>query len=193
MRCEDALVRMLDAEPRDLGLGTGDLGEHLRSCKRCSAVAQTLSSETERLALALTSGAVAAAKYRKPDRSRPRVGLLVTKLAAAAVVVVLFRSFFGPVSVPPAMPTVRVVANSAPAIVPASKAAKPAPRIARALVRVPLPPATMPVPVRAVAVTASAQEVEPASPEIHIEPEAGTRATIWRGRNPNVTVVWLTK
>jgi hypothetical protein len=195
MRCEDALVTMLDADVADLtGTGPDALARHIRSCAKCAALAATLRGETERLARAFgeSNGVVAVATRRARRRVRRRVVVPATALAASVMLAIILRSP-AQLAVVRAQPDVRVAEVPTVPAVPIAEPAKTPPRIARALVRLPSPAATVPVAIQAVAVVAAPADVATIPPDLQVDPEPGTRATVMRGRNPNITVVWLTK
>ena len=111
MTCEDALDRMLEADPGNLSggdAGDADLAAHLRECSRCAAVAAALSAELQALDRGLgelaagsprpevpAGGAGTGGEARPREPGRRRASRAWVPLAAAAIlaaVLVLGRS-----------------------------------------------------------------------------------------------------
>ncbi|HUG42526.1 MAG TPA: hypothetical protein VMM12_18830 [Longimicrobiales bacterium] len=99
MRCEDALDRMLEAEPAALRGDAGAdlaLAEHIGSCGRCGAVARALAAELaaldeglERLAMRAGGGARPVTTARPAGRVRRTAPIWAPLAAAAALAGVL--------------------------------------------------------------------------------------------------------
>ncbi|HUE77804.1 MAG TPA: hypothetical protein VMM83_07680 [Longimicrobiales bacterium] len=107
MKCQDALERMLEAEPSALkGDDTADpgLARHLRECARCRAVAEVLVEELDALDAGLDHVA-------RPSRAAPRRRVATwAPLAAAAVLaaVLLLGRDAGRTAIPDRGPDVDV-------------------------------------------------------------------------------------
>lgn len=117
MNCNEALERLLDAEPGELhGNGDTALVSHVRTCRRCGALARQLLADTDDFSLALT-----AVRRTSPVRRRssPLVfgSLLATGVAALMLVVIVPRAWRSS-----AVDSLRVI-DSAPAAVTAEPAA----------------------------------------------------------------------
>lgn len=198
MNCNEALGRMMDAEIGHLAPhGTNALAMHLATCARCATVASALRGETRRLAQVMSpSAAGAATRLRERRERRPYAAWGSGMMLAASAL--LWIAFGAPVvswtpsgtgQVVPVVPGV-----IAPSASEQSDATAP-PRVSRTppLVRVVPSSRTVAVVVNAVEVKPVSDEADVIAPAIQIEPEPGTRATVMGTRNPNITVVWLTK
>jgi hypothetical protein len=205
MNCNEALELMLEADPDELaGKGSSVVAAHVRTCAKCGAVAARLLADTSALATALEARSAIA---RRAPALRTRILRPVAvagTLAAAMVLMVLWRtrrseapkataSVELPVSAPVSAKT------SAPLFAPASRAPT-AGDSATALPQRSASPAAsrrfadaapvVAMPVAATSVSRSA----PASTELaalSVDPPPGTRAAVLHTRNPAITVVWL--
>ncbi len=209
MNCDAMLVGMLDAEPGELGgRGSSALAAHVRTCRKCGAVADQLLAQTRSLGAAIECHPAFdfAARTERPTR-RLVMSAGVTSLAASILVALLVQySLRARITIDPpvrdgvtlprtppelasdrtGMITARIVAPLDPGVAkgyPAAALAIEPTRFADATPVIAVPVAPTPV------VVAPALADEPAV--VSVDPPAGTRAMILRGRNPAVTVVWL--
>lgn len=209
MTCDAMLVRMLDADLEELkGRGSSPLAKHVRTCRQCGAVADRLLAGTRALAQAAVHEQAFdfAARTTRPSR-RLVVGAGVTSLAASVIIGVLVQyslhariSFDPPVRENVTLPrTPPELASDRTGMITARIAAPLDRTVTRGYPIEPLAieatrfadatPVT-PVPLTpTLAVTSSVPADEPAV--VSVDPPMGTRATIMRGRNPAITVVWL--
>jgi hypothetical protein len=216
MNCDAMLVRMLDAEPGELeGRGPSALARHVRTCWRCGAVAGRLVAETRALATAVGRPMVPELTVRPARRSRRLViGAAVTSLAASILVAAFVQySLHARITVDrperegvtlPRTPSelasgrtgtiaARIAAPADSSVTtgyPVEPVALSATRFADAqpVQEVPLAP----TPAAGASLPAASVALPAAEPAVvSIDPPAGTRATIMRGRNPAITVVWL--
>ena len=209
MNCEAMLVGMLDADPDELeGRGSSAVARHVRTCRKCGAVAGQLLAATHSLGMAVERQAAFdfVARTERPSR-RLVMGAGVTSLAASILVGLLVQySLHARITIDPpprddvtlprtppelasdrtGMITGRIAAPLDPAVAkgyPAAALAIEPTRFADAT-----PAVAVPVTPTPVAVTPALAD-EPGV--VSVDPPAGTRAMILRGRNPAVTVVWL--
>ena len=194
MKCREALVAMLGADPPELaGRGDSPVAEHVRGCARCAAVAGRLMSESRLLASAV-------AWHESAVRSAPRrvvwrplgafTGTLAVAALVLAVIVVRRPVDRSPVNIERSAAQAVVVAPPAPAPVPVEKSNSSATvrRRPRAEPRAMLMGSKRyeAVPIRAVTSVAATPMAT-----VAVKPSAGHRAAVIRTSNPSVTVVWI--
>lgn len=205
MTCASALESMLDADPAELTLqAETPLAAHLRGCARCARAANLIVRETAQISrgmpLPSPSGAGFAASVGRTRRVRSTAIVAIAATVIVAVGVSWNRG--GPV-VPDRAPG-RLAASAAPvAVAPVAPivqelAPPPATRLAFGAGQ---PSVAGLVRVEAVAEKAATAPVLPGPARgaqnvahtggISVAPPAGTRATIFTTRDPNITVVWL--
>lgn len=193
MTCEQALVQLLEADADELdGRGSSDLAIHMQSCDRCRAVATTLQHDTQRLANAYASGTQVHVAERRVRRMRSMTLFVPVTALAAGVVLMLSRG----TPETPRVPAVVTVAHvDTPAVAPLAPVHVAERTVARAPQsrRLPDAVAAVAVAVQPVAIVPAKHEIETEIPDVQVDPEPGVRATVMRGRSPNVTVVWFSK
>lgn len=183
MTCEEALDRMLEADPGELPDGfaerdtygtdagaTAELEVHIRSCERCAAVARTLRSELDALDAGLDTLARDGAATAAAD-------------AAADTALAAIRSDAGRDAMPlrgpdPAEPKGRARWTRR-AWVPLAAAAALAAVLIVGQQEQPLPPSD------------AMAQTETIDPRVSVVPPADRGAAIMETGNPNITIVWL--
>jgi len=189
MTCSESLEHLLGADLGELsGAGASPVASHMRTCRRCRAVAARLGAETDALASALDAGHSPLHLRVRRRRSYQRA-LLATGLAAAIATVVLWPPASTDQRGSPAPParlaaTVVVPPASAKVVRPVRTSLPATPR--RAYPKPQTLTATRIEPTRLVV-----NGVSPPQALVVVEPQAGRRAAILRTADPSVTVVWL--
>ena len=183
MTCDEALDRMLEADPDELAAGLAErdvsgtdggeiaeLGAHIRSCDRCAAVARTLRSELDALDAGLdalaSDGSVTGAADAAADAA------LAAIRSDADPDVTALR---GPDR---AQPTGRARWTRR-AWVPLAAAAAVAAVLVVGQQEQPLPPPD------------AVAQTETIDPRVSVVPPADRGAAIMETENPNITIVWL--
>lgn len=181
MTCDRALEALLDADLPDVLTGRAPLAVHVRDCRRCRAVAQTLATDTQMLAHAV------ALAPRRPGRSP----LMIALPAAAAAVLLVMVTTQDTVRAPGGS---RISALEPVVVQPAAPVAQaPEPAPVRATPRA-FPRAN---PVMAVKLDAAGPANNEASlpasstTTVTVAPPAGTRAVVMQTGDPRLVVVWL--
>jgi predicted anti-sigma-YlaC factor YlaD len=209
MTCNEVLELMLEADAEELeGRGAGAVAQHVRECARCRAVAQAIVSDSQLLAVSVRRSApvdLTTFAARTRFSRRALIGGAVAALAASVLFVVLVqngmrayvqadKSFAVVTTVPqlppgvgPARPGIAVVDVATPGTVSVTLST-PATPLRFADVQ-PVPAVRYQPP--AGDQTAPAASVADTDRRVRVRPHAGRRATIMRGHNPKVTVVWL--
>lgn len=202
MNCHDALAAMLDAAPAELsGLGSGELGAHLRDCRRCARAAALLSSGGTQVLATMPHTAA-------PPRRAPRLVLAGAALAAI-IWMVASRDAAPPTVERTPVPAPTVAAVTAPvaaespvavrAIAPRTVPPVPTPTVRRSIVPETVTPEPItPEPVRAVALLAEAAvvpEVMATTPRpsatFAVRPPDGRRAEVRQSADASIAIVLL--
>jgi hypothetical protein len=192
MNCNDALEKMLDAEPAELALAVETpLAEHIRGCRKCAAVAARLVGVTAVIADVAAAAPTTGARRRSSAGRRVVIG---AGLAAAAALAFVAQRGPSPVAIAPVIgrslgsdaPVERRVVP--PGDVPVVTAVRMAPAKRFTSVRF---EAAARIAAPAIAEIAATPRNVPPVEGISVAPPAGVRATVVTTSDPTVTVVWL--
>lgn len=202
MTCNVILELILEADPDQLaGRGTSAVAAHVRKCDRCAIVARRILAQSELLAVAVREDAPVdlaafAARTRFPRRAL--IGGSIIAAAASVLFTLGVQRVPQPSANgrPPVAPRVAVLAVPTVRQLPASGSVRTDARARRTEVSVArvephrFAPAH-PVVTEPLTVAPVPETVALDAGVVTVDPPPGTRASVMRGRNPSITVVWL--
>lgn len=175
MRCDEALERMLEAEPAELrGETDTELAAHIAGCDRCAAVAAAMLEEADVVDAALDGYAVGRSMGEAAGADAPTRHHTAADAAAEAALAAAREE--PAEAIPRAQRTAPWIRR---AWIPLAAAAALAAVLVLRHAPAPLPTGTP---------TPDAPTVQP---RVSITPPADKGAAIMATENPNITIVWL--